>query len=234
MLVSKFPYQQLTRESINDKRYYSDPNGNKLSSVTTILEATHSEETKNALKNWRNRVGEAEAIKIAENAALRGEFMHSFLEEYILNDKIEMPLGNNPFSMKKQSYKMAQCIVQNGLKNVDEFYGSEISLYYPELYAGSTDGVALYEGELIIFDFKQANKLKKETYLDSYRCQILGYILAHNELYGTNIKRGINMICTQFYEYQQFEINKDNYNKYEDMWWNKLEQYYKMEQENGK
>lgn len=226
MLVERFPYQKLTRNEINGKRYYIIPNGNKLPSVTTILEFTHSTETKEALANWKNRIGNKQADLILKEASDRGNLMHSHLEKYIVDGNTGKPKGNNPFSLTNQSYKMAQCIIQKGLCNVNEFYGSEISLYYPDLYAGSTDAIALYKGELSIIDFKQSNHLKKECYLDSYRCQLLAYILSHNELYGTNIRRGINMICTQYYEYQQFEINKNNYNKYEDMWWEKLEQYY--------
>jgi len=230
MLVEKFPYKQLSRDTINGKRFYSCPDGRKLPSVTTILSATKTSETQEALNNWKNRIGKVKAAEVLVESSGRGTRLHSFLEKYILTGNTGIP-GTNPYSI--QSHSMANHIIKNSLCNATEFYGCEIGLFYPTIYAGSTDCIALYEGEIVILDFKQSNKLKKESYLDEYRAQLCAYMLAHDELYGTKITRGINMICTPDLQYQQFEINKHNYNKYADLWWEKLEQYYEQEILNG-
>jgi len=223
MIVSKFPYEKLTRSHQNGQRFYSGSDGKKLPSVTTILAATKTQKDKQSLQDWKNRVGKDKAAEISLMASSRGTRMHSFLERYIMNGEIG-DSGNNPYAI--ESHKMAAHVVASGLHKVTEFYGSEVGLYYPELYAGTTDCVGLYDGELAIIDFKQSNKPKHERYLDEYRCQLAAYILAHNKVYGTNITHAINMICTPYSQYQQFEVNKSNIDKYTDMWWGKVYQYY--------
>jgi putative transcriptional regulator len=92
---------------------------------------------------------------------------------------------------------------------VSEVWGSEINLYYPELYAGTTDLIGVYRGEPAIMDFKQSRKLKKAEWVEDYYLQLVAYAEAHNKLFNTQIRHGSIFICTQNNEYQTFEI--DNY-----------------------
>ena len=117
-------------------------------------------------------------------------------------------------------------IIDNGLNNVSEVWGSEVSLYYPELYAGTTDLVGVYKGEPAIMDFKQARRLKKKEWVEDYYLQLVAYAEAHNKQYDTQIKTGRIFICTQANEYQTFEI--DNYDQWVGKWYAKLEEYYKQ------
>lgn len=233
MLIEKFPYQKLNRNEIDGKRYYSIPNGNKLPSVTTILDITKSEEKKQSLENWRNRIGREEAERITALAAERGNFMHSYLENYIIDGDTGNPKGNNPFSLSNQSHKMAHCIIQNGLKNVKIFYASEAYLYYDPLYAGTTDCVFLEDDEIVLGDFKNSIKPKKDEWLDDYKTQCCGYIISHDFLFGTNIKKGKIMMVTPNLEYQEWIITGNELAYYKDIWWSKVEKYYLMEKENG-
>jgi hypothetical protein len=41
---------------------------------------------------------------------------------------------------------MAKKVIEVGLAPVEEIYGSEVTLYYPGLYAGSTDLVCMHNG----------------------------------------------------------------------------------------
>ena len=116
-------------------------------------------------------------------------------------------------------------IPKNRLKDISEIWGSEVSLLYPELYAGTTDLVCVYKGEPAIIDFKQARKLKKKEWVEDYYLQLVAYAEAHNKMYGTQIKTGRVFICTQNNEFQTFNI--DNYDHWAGQWYNKLEQYYK-------
>jgi len=223
MIVTRFPYQKLSRKTVDGVRLYSCPNGDRLPSTTTILDKTKPHEKKVALENWRKRVGHANATAITHQSCSRGTKMHTFLENYICNDSLGNS-GTNPFSI--ESYKMASHIVENSLKNVTEFYGSEVNLYYPSLFAGTTDCVALYKGELAIIDYKQSNKIKLESWIDDYKLQISSYILCHDILYNTQVKYGIIMMCTPKLEYQQWIIEGIELEKYKELWWKRLEQYY--------
>ena len=223
MIVNRFSYQKLTRKNENGVRLYSCPDGSRLPSVTSILSKTQKTEKKVALENWRNRIGHANAASITKEAGNRGTRMHTFLEKY-MKDGTVGESGTNPFSI--ESHKMASHIVKNGLSKVNEFYGTEISLYYPSLYAGATDCVALYNGELAVCDFKQTNKPKKTEWIEDYFLQLSAYILSHDYLYDTKIKYGIVMMCDPKLTYQQWILEGTELEKYKEAWWVKLEEYY--------
>ena len=148
--------------------------------------------------------------------------MHRSLEKHVKGE--DRTPGSNLIQQKAHS--MANVIIDNGLNNVSEVWGSEVSLYYPELYAGTTDLVGVYKGEPAIMDFKQARRLKKKEWVEDYYLQLVAYAEAHNKQYDTQIKNGRIFICTQNNEYQTFEI--DNYDQWVGKWYGKLEEYYKQ------
>lgn len=223
MLINKFPYQKLNRKSVDGIRLYSCPDGSKLPSVTTILSQTEAKEKTIALENWRKRVGHVNAAAITKAAGQRGTKIHTFLENYMRTDSLG-EIGTNPFSI--ESHTMANHIVANGLKDVTEFYGTEVNLYYPEMYAGATDCVGLYKNEIAICDFKQTNKPKKKEWINDYCTQLAAYILAHDVLYNTTIKYGIIMMCDPTLTYQQWVLEGDELEKHKEIWWKKLDEYY--------
>jgi hypothetical protein len=186
----KFDYHALSRTSEEGKRLYSCPDGSKVPSVTTVLDKTKPEEKKAALNEWRRRVGVENAQKITTEAANRGTRMHTYLEHYVKNNELKEP-GSNPFGWA--SHAMAQTVIEDGLVNVDEFWGVEIPLYFPKLYAGTTDCVGIHQKAESILDFKQTNKPKRAEWITDYYLQLVAYALAHNEVYGTNIRKGVNV-----------------------------------------
>jgi genome maintenance exonuclease 1 len=202
---------------------YLCPNGDKLPSVTTVLAFTKLEKDKQGLNEWKQRVGHKQAAIITHEAASRGTRLHTFLENYMLGDSLSDP-GTNPYS--KQSHRMAQHIINNAFKNVTEFYGTEISIFYPKLYAGTTDVIFLDDGEIVLGDFKQSNKVKRTDWIHDYFLQISSYILAHDELYGTKIQKGKIMMCTPELIYQEWVLEGDELTRYKDLWWERLYQYY--------
>jgi len=225
MITHKFDYTKLKQQNINGSRKYVTPDGHALPSVTTILSATQPEEKKQALNEWRKRVGYQKAQEITTEAAGRGTRMHKWLENYILSDDLGEP-GSNPYSV--QSHTMAQTIINQGLSNCTEFWGTEISLYYPEVYAGTTDLVGIHEGQEAIMDHKQTNKPKKREWIDDYFVQLTAYADAHNALYGTNIRKGVIFMCSKDNEYQEFIVEGQEFDRYHQMWLGKLEQYYQQ------
>lgn len=224
MLNKKYNYTSLTRESIDGKRHYCLPDGSKIPSVTTILDATKPLEAKQALLNWRKSVGEIRAQEITTEAANRGTRMHKWLENYVISGTLTLP-GTNPYS--KQSHSMANTIINNGLKNnVTEFWGVEVPLYYSGLYAGTSDCIALWNGSPAIIDFKQTNKPKKREFIQDYFLQLAAYGLAHNHTHGTSITSGVILMCSANNEYQEFIISGTEFEEYTQKWLNRVESYY--------
>ena len=119
--------------------------------------------------------------------------MHNSLEKHVKG--IERKPGSNLIHQK--AHTMANIIIENGLTDVSEVWGSEVSLYYPELYAGTTDLVGVYKDAPAIMDFKQARKLKKKEWVEDYYLQLVAYAEAHNKMYDTQIDKGRIFICTQ-------------------------------------
>ena len=220
LIVKRFDYTKLSRTSLDGKRVYACPDGNAVASVTTILDSTKD---KTHLIEWRKRVGEETAKRITKEASGMGTRMHKYIENYINDGSWGTP-GSNPYS--QQAFKMAQVVHNNALKDVNEIWGSEVGLYFPKIYAGTTDCVGQYKGNPCIIDFKQTNKPKKKEWVEDYFLQLVAYAEAHNEVYGTDIKEGHVFMCSRKLDYQQFDITPITYNHYKKEWWNRVEEYY--------
>jgi hypothetical protein len=142
-----YDYPKSVRELINSQRHYSIGNS-KLPSVTTILDATKSEETKASLAKWRQKVGEVEAERIKNSSTSRGTKMHSIIEGYLLEKNV-LDLTD----VGAEAHRMAKTIIDKGLPDLEEIQGLECVLHYPDLYAGSSDLVGIYQGRESIIDF---------------------------------------------------------------------------------
>jgi hypothetical protein len=232
----KFDYQPIPRETVDGRRLYATPDGLRLPSVTTILEATKPEEKKAALQAWRRRVGAEQAQAITTEAANRGTRMHSYLEHYVKTGTAR-ERGSNPFSWA--SHAMAAVVIEQGLKHVQEFWGIEVPLYFPGIYAGTTDGCGIHLGDQAILDYKQTNRPKRREYIDDYFMQLCAYAEAHNEVYKTNISKGVILMCVKPDmdanntivkppEYQEFILEGVEFEQYRQMWWQRVEQYYML------
>ena len=206
---------------INGSRIYA-VNQEKLPSVTSILQATQSEEKKASLANWKARVGVAEANRIKNDASSRGTSMHAFLEKYLLGQ-----LNLELLKEENKSKKMADEIIEQGIKNkLSEIWGTEATLYYPGKYAGTCDACGVYEGQETIIDFKQSNKPKKEEWIEDYYLQLGAYSLAHNVVYNSNITQGIVLLCTVENLFQDFRIQGVKLKEYQNKFLEKVDQYY--------
>ena len=214
------PCQQVN-DPVTRKRVYLTPDGERLPSVTTILSATKD---MTHLNEWKNRIGHEKAQQITTEAAGVGTAMHGNLERFLAG--LQRQPGNNPVHV--QANKMADVIIENGLSKMNEVWAMEQSLYFPGLFSGTTDLVGVYDGEPAICDHKQTNKPKKAEWVEDYYLQLVAYAEAHNEVYGTNIRRGVIFMCSRDFQYQQFDLTPANYNKYQDMWYSKVEEYYNL------
>ena len=195
-----------------------DFKGLKLPSVTTILSRTKDQ---SFLDKWKARVGFGEAERIKNLSSKRGTSMHKFIENHIsgagYDDLTEIGVQAKP---------MAQKIIDIGLAPVNHYYGSEVTLHYPGLYAGSTDLVCLHNSKETIIDFKQANKPKKEEWIEDYYLQIGAYAMAHDHIHGSNIEQGVIMVCTPDLYFQEFKFDGEKMRQYRHRFLERLSQYY--------
>ena len=219
----KFIYPKSQRSTLLGKRHYDiSSTQTKLPSVTTIISATQSEEKRQALANWKTRLGAQAADRVRDIAALRGTAMHTFLEAYVRGT------GHKDLtSIGKEAEPMAQRIISEGLSGLDEIWGSEVVLYYPELYAGATDVVGIYNGRESIIDFKQTNKPKQREWIDDYFIQLGAYAMAHNYVYQTKIQSGIILMCSKDKFFQKFEVSGQEFVGYQHAFLRKVDQYYR-------
>ncbi len=220
LITEKYDYKEIKRKQVDGKRLYACPDGNAVASVTTILDKTKD---KSHLIAWRKRVGEQKAQEIVTEAASVGTRMHKYLEDYIEFGKWPTP-GSNPYA--QQAHKMAEQVKENAMTDVDEIWGSEINLYHPKIYAGTTDLIGQYKGQPAIMDFKQTNKPKKAEWVEDYYLQLTAYALAHNEVFGTNIREGHVFMCSRDLQYQQFDLWPSDFDAWEQKWWDRVYQYY--------
>ena len=218
----QFEYPKSVRELINEKRHYAIGD-EKLPSVTTILSATQSAEKQASLDKWKAKVGEKEAERVKNTAGARGTKMHSILEGYIE--------GENVLDLTEtggEAHRMANTIIDQGFKDLDEIWGSEATLAYPGLYAGATDLVGIYQGRDSIIDFKQSNKPKKVEWIEDYKLQGAAYATAHDYMFKTNIEQIVILMCTPdfFLQRGSSKVNEGR----EDIWnWlERVNQYYEQ------
>ena len=208
------------RTSIEGRRHY-EITGKKLPSVTTILSATKSQEAIDSINRWKARVGEDQATRVKDQAAARGTNMHYHLEKYILGE------GHKDLTDEGQvAGDMAQVIIDKGLCDLSEIWGSEVTLYYPGLYAGATDLVGVYDYEDSIIDFKQSNKPKRKEWIDDYFMQLGAYAMAHNQVYDTEITQGVILMCTPDNYFQKFQVKGKEFIKYQHKFLERLNKYY--------
>jgi hypothetical protein len=213
---NKYTYKD--SEQINEKsgRVY-DVDGSRLPSVTSILGKTKDEQF---LKDWIKKVGEKEAERIKNNSSRRGTSMHKFLESHITG------IGYDDLTeLGRTAKSMAEKVIEIGLAPVEEYYGSEVTLYYPGLYAGATDLVCSHNGLETIVDFKQANRPKRKEWIEDYYLQIAAYAMAHDHVHGSEIRQGVIMMCTPDLYYQEFIITDHELRSYKHKFLKRLDMY---------
>ena len=224
MIIEKFPYSEIKRKRVEGKRLYDTESG-FLPSVTTILSATKPEEDRKALQEWRNRVGSAEAQRITNEAANVGTLMHGYLEDWLKNDSYDAKDN----MIHRVASKMAETVVENIQDDLDEAWGTEVGLYYPGIYAGTTDLVGVWKQKPAIMDFKQTNRPKKREWIEDYFMQAAAYGNAHNVLFGTDIRTAAIFMCSRDCEFQLFELNETEFDEYSKKWALRVGEFYELD-----
>jgi len=197
-----------------------DFGGGRLPSVTTILGKTKDQQF---IKDWKAKVGEIKAEQIKNHSSKRGTSMHKFIETHITGVGYDdlSPIG-------VEAKPMAQKIIDVGLTPVDEYFGSEVTLHYPGLYAGSTDLVCMHNDMETIVDFKQANRPKKKEWIEDYYLQIAAYAMAHDYVHGSTIRQGVIMMCTPDLYYQEFKLQDAELRLWKHKFLKRLDMYHDL------
>ena len=222
----KYVYSALKRVDAPTGRVYSLDGSTPVPSVTTILSATKD---KTHLDAWTARVGQAEADRIKNEAATVGTHMHSVVERLLLNRPLETPRT----WLQVKGYRMGYLLVERFFPSVDEVWGTEIPLLYPERYAGTSDCIGIYKGKPSIIDFKQTNRMKRREWIEDYFVQLAAYAEAHNKQHGTDINQGVILMVSQDGEVQEFVTVGREFDGYRDAWWRRVEAHAKGSPEVG-
>ena len=217
----KYTYSNLQRVTDRSGERHYSLDGEKVPSVTTILDKTKSQKAKDSLNAWRERVGYSEASRISRESTLRGDKMHKYLEDALHGEQsLDFEIFND------EEKKMSEVIINQGLnKKLDEIWGCETPLYYPNSHAGTTDLCGIYDNEESIIDFKSSTKTKKREWITDYFLQTCAYALAHNLQHDTNITQGVILMCTPNLEFQEFIIKDNEFLWYQKKFMERVDQY---------
>ena len=220
---NKFIYPKSSRSTEDGLRKYLI-DGEKLPSVTSVIDFTKSIEDKAALANWRERTGVDLANKIQKDAAKRGGKMHSLLEQYLFG-KLNLSL----FEKNEEFQKMAEIIIKQGIEGrLQEIWGVEATLTYPQKYGGTADLLGIFDQKESVIDFKNSLKLKKIEYAQDWFLQLGAYSLAHNVVHGTNITSGVILLCTVDLVFQEFKVENDELIMYQNLFLGRLKKFHEM------
>ncbi len=198
----KFEYPALHRVTFDTgERYYVCPDSAKeLPSVTTIISKTSDKD----FSEWEARVGAKKAAEERKYGTDLGTLVHDHMEKHILNEA--RPGGNN--LIRVEAKRMSDAMIEKGLGPIGEIWGLETPLYYPELFAGTTDIVGIYNGIESIMDFKTAKKMRKRSEIGDYAAQLGAYAICHDARYGTDIKQGVVLMVDRTLNFEAFVYDR--------------------------
>jgi genome maintenance exonuclease 1 len=166
-------YSNLEDSTTSSGRVYVTPDGKKYPSITTVLGVRGKE----ALYEWRRRVGEEEANRIARHAATRGSALHSIAERYLNNEETYFAEGEMPHV--KGMFNTIRPLLD---KHIDEIVMQECPLYSDYLgIAGRVDLVGRFDGRISIIDFKTSSRVKTREEISNYFVQTAAYAIMFEE-----------------------------------------------------
>ena len=169
------------------KRYYQLPDGTRLPSVTTVIGA----KGKQAIMEWRKRVGEEQANKISRQASSRGTNLHTLCEKYLNNDeKYFMSAMPDAFQMFKS--------IKPLLNKIDNIHYQEQALWSVKIgMAGRVDCIGEYDGVLSVIDFKTSKRVKNKEDIDNYFAQCTAYAMMYEELIGKPVDQLVVIMAVE-------------------------------------
>lgn len=179
--------ENLNTETVDDKRYYVTPSGQRLPSVTTVLGAMKKKE----IMAWRRKVGEVEANRISKLATGRGNRVHSLAEKYLMNESIEW---------KKEMPDAIEMFrsIESQFSKINNIHYMEQALWSEKIgLAGRVDLIAEWEGKLSVIDFKTSKRIKTEDKIQDYFAQCVAYAMMYEERVGVPIDQIVVLMAVE-------------------------------------
>ena len=215
-MTYRYSYPALERVEKNEMRFYKDANDDLVPSVTTVLDATGD---KSGIRQWRRKVGPAQADAIVQESTLIGSAVHEAIENYLLGQSW------NEFTDDRSGYlakSISSKFISSCLDGIEEVWGLESGLILDGLYAGTADCIGIYKGNPAIIDFKTAKKLKRKDWIEDYFLQCSAYANAHNVMFQTTIKDLVILMVDRDLLFKEFHIKNNEFSLYTDKWKKRL------------
>jgi genome maintenance exonuclease 1 len=189
--------------------------------VSTILNVTKPLEARQALQQWRQRVGYAEANRISGRASRRGTKTHAHLRKHLLGQAGECPEAAQPY------WKSLEPVLEH-LENVRLVEGAVF--HYDLKYAGRVDCIATYRGVPCVMDWKTSDRPKETIQrLYDHPLQLAAYCGAANHVYsehGIHLTEAVLINAVPGQEAEVFWFDADRLRDYWHQWTARVNQFY--------
>ena len=196
-----FELESVTTET---GRVYKTPSGKEYPSITTVLSAYN----KQAIYEWRQRVGEEEANRVSRKASNRGTKLHNTVEKYLLNEMSPLQMHSIMPDTKELFLKLKPILDEK----VNNIYGIEQPLFSDKLQvAGRCDCIGEWDNQISIIDWKTANYSKEKGQIANYFMQVTAYAEMFEERTGLAINQIVIAIAVENEKPQVFIENKADY-----------------------
>jgi genome maintenance exonuclease 1 len=206
----------------NGNQYYVNELGDRLPSVTTILNATKPQADRDRLFNWRSRVGKDEASRISGTASRRGTQTHKQIQRYLLGKDSPCPEASRPYWES----------IEPVMHDIDTVRLIESPVFHYELsYAGIVDCVAIYKGIPCVCEWKTADKPKGSVErLYEYPLQVTAYLGAVNQYYqdyGVKLEHALLVVAIPELPAEVFLFEPAAVQDYWQQWVERVNEYWK-------
>ena len=208
-LIAKYNYPKYNINYIKDIKYYSLNQNINVPSVTSILRYMRGGIN---LRPFNSKITSSMEI---------GDFMHNYLENYI-HGRENIHIDSKNFSLAK---KLAKTVIDNMVTNLDEIWGSEVSVAYKNQYAGTIDLIGMIDKKLCIIDYKSSYKKKSIEELEDYFLQCAAYVIAHDWQFNTNVDSIIIFQVIRNGDFEKNIITKPELDIYKEKWFDNLEKF---------
>lgn len=179
----------LTSKDTEGKRVYQTPDG-VFPSVTTVTGWSK----RKFFAEWR-RNNPQESKRVCS----RGTSLHSVIESYLLNEKINL-------NSIDDGVKDLFLSIKSEVDNINNIRCLEVPLWSKTLgLAGRVDCIAEHNRELSIIDFKGSTRPKRKKDIENYFLQATAYSLMWQEMTGERIKKLKVLIASEDSTVQIFE-----------------------------
>jgi genome maintenance exonuclease 1 len=200
--------------------------GRRYPGVTTILSATKPLEARQALQQWRDRMGADAAQQISNRASSAGTRLHKQIARFLQGDTVEI-------SADLTDYWESISPVLNA---AEETLLVEGAVWHDAGYVGFPDAVVAYQNQVWVCDWKTALKPKRLEWVGDYCLQVAAYLQAIEQVYeetGIDVAGALIAIALTDAPAQTFWLTRDEIEMHWQSFQSRLRQYQRRTQFNS-